>query len=43
MDDDAVRPGQLGQHGGGYGIGFAATPGLPEGGDMVNVDTETRH
>ena len=43
VDDDAVGPGQLRQGGGGHRVGFVDEPGLPQGGNMVNVHFQSRH
>ena len=43
VDRDAVGAAQLGQSGGPNRIGLVRPPGLPERGDVVDVDAEVRH
>ncbi len=43
MEGDSVGPAQLRLDGGPDGIGLEAAPGLPEGGDVVDVDAEFDH
>lgn len=43
VDRNSVGTTEFGFDGGPYGIGFVATPGLAEGGDVVDVDAEFDH
>ena len=43
VDGDAVGPAELGLVGGADGVWFAASAGLADGGDMVNIHTELDH
>ena len=43
VEGDAVGPAQFGQGGRPDRIGLVGSPGLPDGGDVVDVDAEFRH
>ena len=43
VDGDSIGTSQLGQHGRPHRVRLASTSGLPEGGDMINVDTKAWH
>jgi hypothetical protein len=43
VDRNTVCSGHFRQHGGGYGIGFQSQPGLPDGCNMVYVDSKLCH
>ena len=43
MNDHAVAPSKIREHGGGDGIRLIAASRLSEGGHVVNIDAETSH